>query len=374
MTGLSSAYLLNQALSRRRFLRLGAASLGSAVLLGACGGDDEPSGSSGGASTEDLGSDSITIANWGGTTGDGMMRAWAKPFTDRTGVDVKQVALDYGKVRSQVEAGNVSWDWIDAEGWFPHGNPDLVENLDPAAIGVTEDDFLDIIPEKIRPNGITSYLTAYVIAYNSERSKRHPRNWQEFFDPKAIPGKRSIYNWPFGMVELALLGDGVKHEDLYPLDLDRAFNKLDSIRDHLVFWNTGAESQQQLVSGAADFVAPWNNRAAYVALGGMPIAVEWNEQLMINAFHVVIKGSKNAKATTEFIKTALEPKNQAEMALHSGYAPTRNGATELVEERVRPWLPTHEENAGKAVGFVSSEWWGENLEDVSAKWTEWASS
>jgi putative spermidine/putrescine transport system substrate-binding protein len=362
--------------SRRHFLGLGAA-VGGAVFLGACGGDDDSaSGGGGGGSGEKMDVDSITIANWGGTTSDGMVRAWAQPFTQKYGVQVKVVSpVDYGKVRTQVESKKVTWDWIDAEGWFPYGNPDLIEKLDHDYIGVQKADFVDGIPDAVRPDGLSSYLTAYVIAYNTEKKGAHPKNWQEFFDPKAVPGKRSIYNWPYGMVELALLGDGVAFDDLYPLDLDRAFNKMDSIRDDLMFFNTGAESQQQLISGAADFVSPWNNRVGYLAQGGLPVAIEWNQGLNINAFHVVIKGAGKAKRATEaYIKTAMDPKNQADMALYSGYAPTMKAALPMVDDKIRPHLVTTEENYAKTIGFIDDEWWGKNLTDVSAKWTDWASS
>jgi putative spermidine/putrescine transport system substrate-binding protein len=361
--------------SRRKFLGVGAAAAGSALLYG-CGGGETASKPAGDAAVAGLeGVDSITISNWGGTTADGMMRSWAKAFTDRTGVKVKSVSpVDYGKVRTQVEAGNVTWDWIDAEGWFNYGNPDLLEQLDHERIGITEADFIEGIPGALRPDGLSSYITAYVIAYKSDRKGAHPKNWQEFFDTKAVPGKRSIYNWPYGMVDIALLGDGVPYEELYPLDLDRAFNKLDSIRDDLLFFNSGAESQQQLVSGAADFLAPWNNRVGYLAQGGMPVAIEWTDALRINAYHVVIKGSKRKVATEEFIKSAMEPQVQADMALWSGYAPSMKAAQDLVDDKVKPWLPTTAENYEKGAGFLNDEWWGENLTKVSKAWTEWASS
>ena len=41
---------------------------------------------------------------------------------------------------------------------------------------------------------------------------------------------------------------------------------------------------------------------------------------------------------------------------------------------MRPWLPTDEANLSKSVGFLNDEWWGANLTDVSAKWSQWASS
>jgi putative spermidine/putrescine transport system substrate-binding protein len=366
---------VSDVVSRRKFLGLGAAAFGSTLLYG-CGGGGETASTGGGGSAAASGLEGdITIANWGGSTADGMMRAWAQPFTKKTGMNVKQVSpVDYGKVRTQVESGKVSWDWIDAEGWFPFGNPDLLEPIDAAALGLDETDLIDGFTDAVLPNAVASYVTAYVIAYNTERKGAHPMNWQEFFDPKAVPGKRSIYNWPYGMVDIALLGDGVPYEELYPLDLDRAFNKLDSMRDDLIFFNSGAESQQQLVSGAADFLAPWNNRVGYLALGGMPVAIEWAEALRIRAYHVVIKGSARKKATEEFIRTALLPENQAQMALFSGYAPTLKSAMEKVDEKIRPYLPTEQANWDKGVGFLDDKWWGENLNDVTKKWTEWASS
>jgi putative spermidine/putrescine transport system substrate-binding protein len=364
------------ATSRRHFLGVSAAALGSAVLFGCGGGGGSSSTKAAGTTAAGLeGVDSITIANWGGTTADGMMRAWAEPFTKATGIKVKQVSpVDYGKVRTQVESGKVSWDWIDAEGWFPLGNPNLLDKLDYDYLGVTEADFIEGITLGVVPQGVISYLTAYVIAYKSDREGKHPRNWEEFFDTKAVPGKRSIYNWPYGMLDMALLGDGVPYDKLYPLDLDRAFKKLDSIRDDLIFFNSGAESQQQLLSGSADFLACWNNRVGYLGQGGMPVAIEWNDHLRIRAYHNVIKGSPRKRATEEFIKTALKPENQAQMALWSGFAPSRVGATELVDAKVRPWLPTDPSNWDKGAGFLDDEWWGKNLTEVSAKWTAWASS
>src|SRR6516165_2101981 len=43
----------------------------------------------------------------------------------------------------------------------------------------------------------------------------------------------------------ALLADGVPRDKLYPLDIDRAFKKLDRIKPHIkVWWREGNQSQQ----------------------------------------------------------------------------------------------------------------------------------
>ncbi len=51
------------------------------------------------------------------------------------------------------------------------------------------------------------------------------------------------------MMEIALLADGVAPDKLYPIDADRAFKKLDTIKKQSIFWTTNSQSQQLLVDG-----------------------------------------------------------------------------------------------------------------------------
>lgn len=359
-------------MDRRSFMRVSAATLASATILSGCGDTEESSGVGGDGSPELEDIDAITIATWGGTTGAGMVESWAKPFTERTGVEVIEVTpVDYAKFVTQVESGNLQWDWIDAEGWFVFAHEDLLDPIDLDAVGVNEGDMVEV-PQMITPKAIGSHLGSYVIGYRTDVEGRNvPRDWTEFFDVKNIPGKRVLYNWPYGMVEVALLGDGVEFEDLYPLDLDRAFDKIDSIRDDLLFWNTGAEAQQFLASDAADFVATWNNRIGYLANAGIPVGIEWGQNLQILDHHTVPKGDPRAPATIEFIRTALEPQAQADLAFTTGLAPTRESAFQLVDDRIKPWLNTHPDNWNAAAGILDDEWWGGNLDRVTTAWYEW---
>lgn len=48
---------------------------------------------------------------------------------------------------------------------------------------------------------------------------------------------------------------------LYPLNVDRALKKLTSVRSSLVFWDTGARSQQLLESGEVSMAMVWSGRA-----------------------------------------------------------------------------------------------------------------
>lgn len=371
----------DDAISRRRFLAIGAGAVGSATLLAACGGGGGSSTSTatstaaaGGGSIDVGGATKMTLVNWGGTSSEGMVDSWVKPFQEATGVKVTTVnPTDYGKLRSQVESGNVSWDVVDVEGFFIYQGADegLLEPLDPKQLGVQDSAFVSNLPDPMTRYGVVNYLTAYVIAYRKDGPK-HPTSWAEFFDPKKVPGRRMLYNWPYGMLELALLGDGVPFDQLYPLDMDRAFAKMDAIKGDLAFWNTGAESQQALVSGSADFVVPWNNRAGYLIQGGEAIDIEWNENLQIRGGMVVPKGAPNAKAGMAFIGTSLDPQHQADMAKATGYGPVVTAANDLVDDSIRSWISTTPKNLEKTVGFIDDKWWAKNLTEASDRWTKWA--
>ena len=76
-------------------------------------------------------------------------------------------------------------------------------------------------------------------------SRRRPSSWADFWDVKKFPGNRSLClsDSPRTLI-FALLADGVPRDQLYPLDIDRAFKKLDQIKPHVkVWWREGTQSQ-----------------------------------------------------------------------------------------------------------------------------------
>ena len=59
---------------------------------------------------------------------------------------------------------------------------------------------------------------------------------------------------PPGNLEFAWIADGVPLEEVYPaLDtpegLERAFRKLDTIKDEVIWWEVGAQPPQMLTDG-----------------------------------------------------------------------------------------------------------------------------
>lgn len=105
-----------------------------------------------------------------------------------------------------------------------------------------------------------------IVVYNTDKyGANPPKSWADFFDTTRFPGKRGIQNISGdldpGMFEGALLADGVAPEAVYPIDTDRALAKFSSIRDDIVFWTSGAQSQQQIEAGQVDMALVWSGRA-----------------------------------------------------------------------------------------------------------------
>src|SRR5205823_2462578 len=75
-----------------------------------------------------------------------------------------------------------------------------------------------------------------------------PKSWADWWDVKKFPGARSMRDHPVDNLEFALIADGVAMDKLYPLDVDRAFKKLDQIKPHVnVWWSTGQQPAQLLL-------------------------------------------------------------------------------------------------------------------------------
>lgn len=310
----------------------------------------------------------IAFVSWGGTTQEAQEAAWAKPFTEQTGVAVVQDGpTDYGKLKAMVESGNVAWDVVDVEMDFAiqAAKDGLLEPLD---FSIIKKDELD--PRFTTDHAVGSFYYSFVIGYNpASVGDAQPASWADVFDTAKFPGKRTFYKWSSpGVLEIALLADGVKPEELYPLDVDRAYAKLDSIKGDIVWWGSGAESQQFVATGEAALGQFWNGRLFALTQEGTEVGVSWAENLTAADALVVPKGTKNKQAAMEFIALATSAQGQADFATASGYAPINLGSKELMDAAVAEWLP---ESHTEGQVNLDLEYWAENRDDLGTRWYEW---
>ena len=284
--------------------------------------------------------DSMNFVSWGGSTQDAQKQAWAEPFSEASGIRVVQDGpTDYGKLKAMVESGNVQWDVVDVEADFAlrAASEGLLEPLD---FSVIQRETID--PRFVSDHGVGSFYFSFVLGYNQGKvGGNTPQDWTALFDTSTYPGKRALYKWASpGVLELALLADGVAADKLYPLDLARAFKKLDTIKQDIVWWGGGAQSQQLLASGEASLGQFWNGRIYALQQDGAPVGVSWKQNLVMADFLVIPKGAKNKDAAMKFLANASSAKGQADFANLTAYAPVNVGSVEMLNADLAPNLPT----------------------------------
>ena len=309
----------------------------------------------------------MVFTSWGGTTQDAQKANWADGFTAKEGVNVVQDGpTDYGKIKAMVESGSVNWDVVDVEGDYAvqAGKAGLLEKLDFAVIDKSKLD-----PRFVTDYSVGSFYYSFVIGCNKDAAGTCPKTWADLFDTAKFPGKRAFYKWSApGVIEAALLADGVTPDKLYPLDLDRAFKKLDSIKSDIVWWDGGAASQQLLASGEAPFGSFWNGRLTALAATGVNVETSWDQNITAADALVVPKGTKNRDAAMKYIAFATGAEPQAKFAAATGYAPINTGSSAMMDPALAKTLP--DQQAGSQVN-ADMNYWAEHRDEIGTRWYAW---
>lgn len=313
----------------------------------------------------------ITFMSGGGAYGDALGEAFLDPYQQESGVTiVDDPNLSYAKIQTQVEAKQVSTDVVPAEGyWSVQQCGKLLQPLNTELVDLSGVDPKLIQDECGAP--LLTYSTA--IYYNTKTyGEDGPDTCAAFFDTKTYPGKRSVRSsaLPNPLIECALLADGVAPDKLYPIDLDRAFAKIATIKDDLVFWEAGSDSETQMASGEVDLIMAWNGRAyAAVADQDAPFAGGGGESLLIYDALVVPVGVANPDEVMKLINFMMKPEHQATLTTLIPYSPSAGNA-ELsdVPEDLKPFLP--QTNPEMAAGSIvqDQQWWAENADAVAERW------
>jgi putative spermidine/putrescine transport system substrate-binding protein len=188
------------------------------------------------------------------------------------------------------------------------------------------------------------------------------------FDPEGLPGARAFPDYPSFILPMALLGDGVAPADLYPLDLDRAFAKLEAIKDSVaVWWQAGAQPPQLLKDNEVQYAIAWSGRVA----GQDGIAYSFDGGQLDIAFFAVPKGADpDQKAAAMGILYEMSvAENQAaaaEVVSYTGNSPDLEPL--LPADRLSEY-PTTQANKDVQV-LANAKWWFENADEVETRWQE----
>ncbi len=316
----------------------------------------------------------LVIRTPGGVYDDIMRRAVYEPFTKATGITGVPIGSPMSKLIAMYKAGDGEYDVIDT-GDSGLLNLERLGALAPIDYGAWKYGKPDEIIAELRlPTRCASYLYATVSVYNTQSfGAKHPTSWAEFWDTAAFPGPRTLPDMASGQppLELALLADGVAPDALYPLDLDRAFKSLTRIRGSVPkFWDTGALSAQMMSDKEALLGAMWNGRVQTLIDKGVPLAIEWNQNMIQVQAYGVPKTSRNPAGAQLFIDFAAQAPVQAAYAKDLRYGPANTKAYDLLPKDLLDIMPGGPRY--RAMGFYQKiDWWEDNRDRINKMWSNW---
>ena len=333
---------------------------------------------------------SLTVISWGGSYGQAVTKAYLEPFAAATGIDVRLDDYNGGlaQIRAQVETGNVHWDVVDLEMADAVAGCDegVLEPIDASILAPAPDGTPaaeDFLPDTLAECGVGTTFYSTIYAYNTERLEGElPSTMEDFFDLDRFPGRRGMRRVPFVNLEFALIADGVPVDEVYaaldtPEGLDRAFRKLDTIKDQVVWWEAGAQPPQMLADGEVLMSTAFNGRIFNAqVLEGQPFEIVWDGQVLDVGPIGIVAGTPDLEAALELVKFATRASSMAAVGRYIAYSPVRRSGLPLIGRHaevgvdMNPHMPTYPGNMGRTLQN-DWLWWSDNLDDMNERFSAW---
>ena len=318
--------------------------------------------------------ETLTVISFGGDYGKAQKKHMIDPFVKQSGVKV--FFDDYkggtAEIKAQVDSGSIKWDVIDIDyvDLEKACSENLLEIIDHSYLpkgddGVDAKD--DFYPEALQSEcAVGNILWSVAFAYNDKyMGKTKPKNMADFFNVKKIPGKRALRKRAQINLEWALIADGVAPKDVYDVletdeGIKRAFAKLDTIKDSVVWYESWSQAPQLLNDGSVVMAQAANGRLSN-------FEIVWQGQAFDLGGWAILKGSKKIEEAKEYIAFATKTKPLAGMK-DVNYGATRKSVKNLLTTEEQNKLPTaHLEEGFK----VDSGFWSDYGTELNEKFNAW---
>lgn len=328
--------------------------------------------------------ESLTVVSWGGAYTKSQINAYHKPFMEKTGITVNSEDYNGGlaQVRAQVEAGNVTWDVVDVElsdairgcdeGLFELIDPSI---LPPAPDGTPATE--DFIENTVVDCAVGSIVWSTVVAYDASQIQgEKPDTIDDFFNLEKFPGKRALRKTPRVNLEWALMADGVPTKDVYDVlgtdeGVDRAFAKLDTIKDEVLWWEAGAQPPQMLADGEVVMASAYNGRLFNaIMVEEKPFVIIWDGQVWDIDLFAIVRGTDNLDTALDFLKFATDTQRLADQTKWISYGPVRQSSMPLVADKMQPHMPTAPDNFKNALQN-DYEFWADHQDELNERFAAW---
>lgn len=313
----------------------------------------------------------------GGALGEAERKAYWDGFEKLTNWKIQNVAPSANPpdVEAQVQSGDPQFDVFETKSGANavlEQQQGLLETLDPKLFGPIFEKF---------PKGYlhSRHWLEYtkstgILIWNTKRwpkAGKHPTDITDLFNTKDFPGKRCLYKFlnATGTLEYPLLADGVTKDKLWPLDVNRALKKLDTIRNDIVWWTGGAQSVQLVLDGECDMGVTWHGRAAnlFKQDPNTPLGVVWKNAEVGNAPFAIVKGTKRAKAAQAALAYAYTPKNMCTLLNTLGYGVPMDES--CLTDFAKTWAVTADKIS--LILPVDNDWYLKNYTSATDQFNAW---
>jgi putative spermidine/putrescine transport system substrate-binding protein len=335
----------------------------------------------------------LVMVSWGGAYTESQQKAYHEPYmANNPGITIINDDSGSGalaKLRAMKEAGNVTWDLVDMTGSaaLTACEEGLAEEIDHDAVLADAPDgtpasvdFGDLI---ISDCFIPQIVYSTTFGYRTDKvGSNPPTSINDVFDLEKYPGKRSLEKRAVNNMEWALLADGVPSDEVYDVlatdaGVKRAFAKLDTIKDSVVWWEKGAQTPQLLADGEIVMGSTYNGRLfSLIVEEKQPVAMMWDWQVFDLDGWIVPKGTKNKAEVMKYLKFATDTQRLADQSKYISYGPARASSAPLVGKHatlgidMAPHMPTAPANSKNTL-LYNIEFWADNTDDLNEKFYAW---
>lgn len=319
----------------------------------------------------------LIVANFGGANGRAQELAFIQPFRRAQQVDIRGVEYsgELHAIRAMLKERRLDWDVVEVESADLKAGCEegLFERIDRSAIPHAN----MLLTGTVQACGVGAFVWSTVMAYAPGRFREMPASWQDFWNVSRFPGKRGLRKGARYNMEIALMADGVHRRDVYAAlatetGVRRALAKLEQLKPHIVWWESGSQPPQRLASGETTMSTAFNGRIA-AANRDSPtqLTISWPDAIYELDYWAIVKGTPLRDQAQAFISHATSEEAQLAFSREIPYGPTHfNAILRHDTGRARPAaanpvadlsmagsdLPSAPGNMRRAVAFDPAFW------------------
>jgi putative spermidine/putrescine transport system substrate-binding protein len=328
----------------------------------------------------------LVVASWGGEFGDAQRAAHFAPFTEETGIEIvlSSQSPELALLEAQVTSGNVEWDLANNSlvGAATAASKGLLQPIDYGLMDAAIVAGIDPFARTEFACGI--YYWSNCLGWSTAdfpTSGPQPSTWADLWNPAAFPGPRGLTGMDFEPppLEVPLLAAGLTASELYPLDIERAFQVLTDFRSEIHTWlGWTADGMQLLMQGELSLATIGNANYANALRDGLPIGMSYDQGMLYYDAWVIPKGAPNAALAHRFIEFTMRPEVQADFVRRYPVGAVTPAANAFLTPEEQANSLSNPAIKGQMFE-VDVGWWGAidaaagktNLEKVYDRWAAW---